>query len=114
MYAANVLVVTYFQNTIWDYAIIHKDLLKNTITETIEREYRVGCNLAIGNALFAIAVTFLSPLFAFITLVARTFMFRRSAQQQVARWTKKRAQRRKKLHDQQLKETPKEEEKNGM
>lgn len=44
-----------------------------------------------GNALFAIAITFFSPLFAFITLFTRTFMFRRSAQQYLARLTQRQA-----------------------
>ncbi len=87
MYSINVLIVAYFQNTIWDHAVIHKELFKSTITTDVEREYRVGCNLAIGNALFAIGITFLSPLLAFIALFGRTFMFRRSAQQYLARLT---------------------------
>ena len=90
LYSANVLMVTYFQNAIWDHASGHKELMKPTITAAVEREYRIGCNLAMGNAIFAIAVTFFSPLFAFITLFTRTFMFRQSAQQWVARLTRKR------------------------
>ena len=91
MYSVNVLAVTCFQNMIWDYATTNKELLKDTITETVEREYRVGCNLAMGNALFAIVISFLSPLFAFIILFTRTFMFRRSAQQYISRLTQRRA-----------------------
>ena len=91
MYSINVLAVTCFQNMIWDYAVVKKHLLKDTITETVEREYRVGCNLAMGNAIFAIGVTFLSPLIAFITLFTRTFMFRRVAQQYIARVTQRKA-----------------------
>jgi len=89
MYSINILIITYFQNAIWDHATHNKELLKSTITVTVIREYRVGCNLAMGNAAFAIGVTFLSPLFAFITLFARTFMFRRSAQQYIARLTQR-------------------------
>jgi uncharacterized membrane protein len=89
MYSGNVLLVTYFQNALWDHAT-QKRLTKDTATAGIVREYRVGCNLAIGNALFAIAVTAFSPLFAFITLFGRTFMFRRSAQQWLARVTQRR------------------------
>jgi len=89
MYSINILVITYFQNAIWDHATHNKELLKNTITATVIREYRVGCNLAMGNAAFATGVTFFSPLFAFITLFARTFMFRRSAQQYIARLTQR-------------------------
>ncbi|HEY4197635.1 MAG TPA: TMEM175 family protein [Mucilaginibacter sp.] len=90
LYSGNVLMVTYFQNAIWDHVSIHRELAKDTLTKNINREYRVGCNIAIGNALFAIVATFFSPLLAFITLVTRTFLFRRSAQRWVARVTQKR------------------------
>jgi hypothetical protein len=95
LYSGNVLMVTYFQNSIWDHSTRHRELAKANLNQTIEREYRVGCNLAIGNALFAIVVTFFSPLLAFITLFTRTFMFRRSAQQWVARITQRRMAKRK-------------------
>lgn len=91
MYSTNVLIVTCFQNMIWDYATTHKELLKNGVSETIEREYRVGCNLAMGNAVFAIGISFFSPLFAFVTLFTRTFMFRRAAQQYIYRLTQRQA-----------------------
>lgn len=91
VYSANVLAVTYFQNAIWDHSTrFKKQLAKSSLTASIEREYRVGCNLAMGNAIFAMAVCFLSPLFAFITLFGRTLMFRRSAQEWVARVTQRR------------------------
>jgi uncharacterized membrane protein len=91
LYSINVLLVSYFQNMIWDHAVMHKDLMKNTITETVEREYRVGCNLAMVNALVAIGISFFSPFIAFIALFARTFMFRRQAQQYIYRLTAKQA-----------------------
>jgi uncharacterized membrane protein len=90
LYSINVLLVTYFQNAIWDHVTAHKELVKANVTKAIAREYRVGCNLAIGNALFAIALAFISPLVAFIVLFARTFTFRQSAQQWVARITQRR------------------------
>ena len=89
VYSVNVLLVTYFQNMIWDQATMHKELLKDTVTDALEREYRVGCNLAMGNALIAIVITFFSPIVAFIALFSRTFMFRRAAQQYIARLTKR-------------------------
>jgi len=95
IYSWNVLLVTLFQNAIWDYATTHRGLLKDSATAAIKREYRVGCNIAIGNALFAIAVTFFTPLLAFLVLFTRTFLFRRSAQQYVARLTQKRRAKRK-------------------
>jgi uncharacterized membrane protein len=89
MYSINVLLVACFQNAIWDHATLHRSLIKDTLTQETEREYRVGCNLAITNALVAIGVTFLSPLAGFIVLLTRTFTFRQSAQQWVARVTKR-------------------------
>ena len=94
LYSVNVLAVTYFQNAIWDH-VSFKKLTKPTLTAKIDREYRVGCNLAIGNAVFAIAATFFSPLVAFIVLFARTFTFRKSAQEWVARVTQRRLAREK-------------------
>lgn len=81
--------VTYFQNAIWDYATTHRGLTKDSVTAAVKREYRVGCNIAIGNALIAIVATFISPLVAFGILFTRTFTFRRSAQQYVARFTQR-------------------------
>jgi uncharacterized membrane protein len=96
LYSINVLLVTYFQNAIWDHATGNRKLMKEPISITTIREYRVGCNLAMGNAVFAIVVSFFSPLFAFITLFGRTFMFRQSAQQWVARVTQRRIAKKKK------------------
>jgi len=89
LYSINVLTVSLFQNMIWDHATGKMEQLKNTIPETIEREYRVGCNLAMGNAGFAIVISFFSPLLAFIALFTRTFMFRRAAQQYISRLTQR-------------------------
>ncbi len=90
LYTINIFMVSIFQNAIWDYASNHQELFKKTMTDTIAREYRVGCNLAMGNAVIALVLSFFSPLFAFITLFSRTFMFRRSAQQYIARLTQRR------------------------
>lgn len=89
LYSVNVLLVSCMQNMIWDHATTHKELLKPSVTETVEREYRIGCNLAMGNAIIAIVITFFSPLLAFLVLFTRTFMFRRAAQQYIARLTKR-------------------------
>jgi uncharacterized membrane protein len=94
LYSANVLLVAYFQNAIWDYCIQHRSLLKEDTPKEVKREYMVGCNIALVNAALALAISFLSPLAAFIILFARIFMFRRSAQQYVARLTQKRAEKR--------------------
>jgi uncharacterized membrane protein len=89
LYCINVLLVTVFQSVIWHYATHHKHLLKDTITDSVVREYRVGCNVAIVNALLALVITFFLPLLAFIVLFTRSFTFQRGAQKYVARLTAK-------------------------
>lgn len=89
LYSINVLMVSLFQNMIWDHATGKMEQLKNTIPEAVEREYRVGCNLAMGNAGIAILISFFSPFLAFIALFTRTFMFRRAAQQYIFRLTQR-------------------------
>ena len=55
------MVTLCFRMRIWDHASGHKELMKPSVTAAVEREYRIGCNLAMGNAVFEIAVTFFSP-----------------------------------------------------
>lgn len=93
-YSLNILAVSIFQNMIWDHVTNYKVLLKPTITAAVIREYRVGCNFAMINALTAISLTLLSPLLAFFVLFTRSFVFRRSAQQYIARLTQRRAGKR--------------------
>ena len=70
-YALNVLFITIFQNMIWDYAAVRAPFLKEDATPLIIRNYRVACNIAMGNAVIAIILSFVSPIAAFITLFTR-------------------------------------------
>jgi hypothetical protein len=54
---------------------VRPDYLKEHITDEINKNYRISCNIAMGNALLATAVSFLSPLIAFILLFTRLPMF---------------------------------------
>ena len=78
-YCINIFAITCFQNMIWDYAMDHKHLVKESLTDDTDREYRTACNLAMANALLAIAVAFFSPLIAFLILLSRSVMFQLSA-----------------------------------
>lgn len=74
-YCINILIITISQNSIWDYVAVRPDFLKEHITDEINRNYRISCNIAMINALLATAVSFLSPLIAFILLFTRLPMF---------------------------------------
>ncbi len=78
-YSFNVLMVTIFQNNIWDYASTHPLLLKENQSEAVLKNYRVACNLAMFNALLACCISFLSPIAAFLILVTRLPLFTLSA-----------------------------------
>ncbi|MBS1936140.1 MAG: hypothetical protein JST96_19225, partial [Bacteroidetes bacterium] len=78
-YSLNVLLVTIFQNTIWDYAAEHPQFLKENQNQEVINEYRLACNLAMANALIACIVSFLSPIAAFIILYTRLPLFTLSA-----------------------------------
>jgi TMEM175 potassium channel family protein len=71
IYSINVLMITVFQNNIWDHAAVRKEYLyEETGDETI-RDFRIKCNIAMVNALLAIGICFFSPIAAFITLFTR-------------------------------------------
>jgi hypothetical protein len=71
MYSLNVLFITIFQNTLWDYVAVRPEYLKEDATEKIVRNYRIACNVAMVNALIAIVLSFISPITAFIILFSR-------------------------------------------
>jgi len=79
IYSLNTLFITCFQNLIWDYASGKPEFHKETLTEEVNRENRIACNLAMINAILAILLSFISPVLAFIILFTRTLMFRLSA-----------------------------------
>jgi len=67
----NVLLITVFQNQIWDYVAVRPDFLNEKIHSNIVYDYRLSCNVAMINALLATVISFLSPLTAFILLFTR-------------------------------------------
>lgn len=69
-YCANILFITIFQNTIWDYAAVRPGYL-NDIDDYQIRFYRMACNVAMINAVIALILAFFFPLLAFIILLAR-------------------------------------------
>ena len=71
IYCLNVFLVTFFQNQIWDYVAKRPEFLNEDISPEIIHEYRLSCNVAMVNALLAIAVSFLSPQVAFSLLFLR-------------------------------------------
>jgi uncharacterized membrane protein len=71
VYSINVLFITIFQNNIWDHVAVRKDYLDATTDEDTIYANRLGCNVAMVNALLAIGISFISPLIAFIILFTR-------------------------------------------
>lgn len=73
-YSVNTLLITLFQNLIWDYVAVRPDYLNERATKEIISDYRVSCNIAMLNAVLAIGFSFISPLTAFIILFIRPVM----------------------------------------
>ncbi|MES1216711.1 MAG: TMEM175 family protein [Bacteroidota bacterium] len=71
VYSTNVLFITIFQNIIWDYVALRPEYLKENATPEIVRNYRIACNVAMVNAVIAMALSFVSPIAAFIILFTR-------------------------------------------
>lgn len=72
LYSLNTFIITVFQNTIWDYAAMRPDYLKEaTLDEFTMTKIRVYCNLDMLNALVAIIFSFISPILAFILLLSK-------------------------------------------
>jgi len=72
LYSLNTLIITCFQNIIWDYVAIRPDYLKeNTVDESIIYNMRLYCNLDMLNAIIAVFISFFSPVVAFIFLLTK-------------------------------------------
>lgn len=69
-YCLNILCITIFQNTIWDYVAARPDYLKD-ISATDTNFYRIACNVAMVHAVIALILAFFYPLLAFIILLTR-------------------------------------------
>ncbi len=76
IYSLNTLMITVFQNLIWDYVAVRPDFLNEKATPDLIYVYQFNCNVAMINALIAITVSFFSPLIAFFILFTRPFMMR--------------------------------------
>jgi uncharacterized membrane protein len=74
IYSINVLFITIFQNMIWDHVAVRKDYLDAGTSEDTIYDNRLGCNVAMVNALLAIGISFISPVAAFIILFTRLLM----------------------------------------
>jgi uncharacterized membrane protein len=111
IYCANIFLLSIFQNLIWDYAceqlIIFPgkrgkivgnvgSLLKDNTSKATIREYRLACNIAMINALFALVLSFFVPVLAVIILFSRILFFRRSAVQWMNKTFEKRQKQREK------------------
>lgn len=70
IYCANILLITIFQNNVWDYVAKRPEFLKD-IDEMQIRFYRRACNVAMLNAIVALVLAFFHPIVAFIILLAR-------------------------------------------
>jgi uncharacterized membrane protein len=75
-YSLVIFFITCAQNLIWDHVAVRPDYLKEHLTEKINREYRVACNIAMINAILAMIISFISPMAAFIILSTRIVMLR--------------------------------------
>ena len=70
-YCLNVLFLTLFQNRIWVYVTTKQGFLKENTSQAEIDDNRLYCTVAMINALIATAISFLSPIAAFIILFAR-------------------------------------------
>lgn len=70
-YSLNLLLISVFQNNIWDYSHRKGFLNKIVVTEEISSRFRLFCNLDMLNALVAVGLSFVSPVIAFILLFTK-------------------------------------------
>ena len=71
VYCFNILMIAIFQNMIWDYSSDHHFLDKSTIDDKWEGRIRAFCNLDMLNSLVGLAVSWFSPVIAFIILFTK-------------------------------------------
>jgi uncharacterized membrane protein len=74
-YCINVLMVTIFQNLIWDYVAARPDFLKENVDSEIIRNYAIGCNVAMVNAVLATVISIFYPIAAMVILFTRLPLF---------------------------------------
>jgi uncharacterized membrane protein len=71
VYCANVLLITVFQNNIWDYVSKRPEFLQLGLDERIIRFYRRACKVAMINSVISLFVAFFFPIAGFVILVVR-------------------------------------------
>jgi uncharacterized membrane protein len=74
VYSLNIFFITLFQNQIWDHVAVRPDYLILGYDPDEINDNRVYCNIAMFNALFAMGISFISPLISFILLSLRPLM----------------------------------------
>jgi uncharacterized membrane protein len=71
-YSLNCFLIAVFQNLIWDYVSVRPTYLKEeSLDETTNSQMRLYCNLDMLNGVIAIAVSFYSPILAFVLLFTK-------------------------------------------
>lgn len=71
-YSLNCFLIAVFQNLIWDYVSVRPTYLKEeSLDETTNSQMRLYCNLDMLNGVVAIAVSFYSPILAFVLLFTK-------------------------------------------
>jgi uncharacterized membrane protein len=76
LYSSNILLITIFQNIIWDYVAVRPDYLKEETEVKLIQDTRLYCNIAILNGVVAVFLSFISPPLAFLILFTRPLMKR--------------------------------------
>jgi uncharacterized membrane protein len=74
VYSINTLLITIFQNQIWDHVAVRPDYLNAKATKELIYDNRVNCNVAMFNAILAAIISFIIPGLAFLILFLRPVM----------------------------------------
>jgi hypothetical protein len=74
VYAVNTLLITVFQNNIWDHATERPHLMRDNVPEAVIYEDRLACNVAMANSILAVALAYFWPVVAFLVLCFRPLM----------------------------------------
>ncbi len=73
-YSLNIFFITLFQNQIWDHVAVRPDYLIEGANMNQVNDMRAYCNIAMVNALLAMAISSFSPIAAFLILTIRPVM----------------------------------------
>jgi uncharacterized membrane protein len=76
LYTLNLFLISFVQNTIWQYASKKDDFINTeTLPEQFRKRYQVMFNLDMLNGLIAVALSFFNPILAFILLYTKVPIF---------------------------------------